>query len=62
LAGGTFLFAATFIHGLGAFYRDTAAMQVYVVLNAGVIAWLAVSFLVTASGLAYVISYLNEDE
>ena len=37
-------------------------MQVYVVLNSGVMAWLAVSFLVTVTGLAYFVSYLNEDD
>ncbi len=36
-------------------------MQVYVVLTPGVMAWLAISFVATASGLAYVVSYLNED-
>lgn len=37
-------------------------MQVYVVLTSGVIAWLAVSFVLTASGMAYCVSYLNRGD
>ena len=59
---GNFLFGTAFIWGTGTFFKDTAPMQVYVVLNSGVMAWLAVSFLVTVTGLAYFVSYLNEDD
>ncbi len=37
-------------------------MQVHVVLTSGVIAWLAVSFVLTASAMAYVVSYLNRGD
>jgi hypothetical protein len=46
----------------GHLFQGYRTMQFYVVLNSGVIVWLAASFLVTASGLAYIVAYLNESD